>query len=309
MRMPVRSVFHIRGKLPGNASQDPEQRLALAAHPHNFGNGIFDLESEGKGNGSFDFSGASAGNYDIDLISEEYKQIVARRSLEVKTSDVNGLTIAVSGRLDLRGVVRFLNPNFSWLEVIARDVDSPAMSDPYSATIEPNGTFKIEKVWPGRYVVGLSGENQGDYLKSIQYGGSEVLGAPVALTSNAQIEIVISGGAGRVDGFVQPSDSEVNVGGLEAVLAFESPRLDEEGLLLAKTDQDGRFSFQRVPPGKYYAFAVADVDPGLLENGEFLGQLKQSGIEVELPENGTLQIRIPIVSPDVVQRALSVLGL
>jgi len=307
--MPVGPVFHIRGKLPGNASQDPEQRLALDAHLHNVGNGMFDLESEGKGDGTFDFSGASAGKYDIDLISEEYKQIVARRSVEVKTSDVNGLITAVPGRLELRGVVHFLNTNFSWLKVIARDVDSPAMSHPYSAEIEPDGTFKIENVWPGRYVIGLHSGNQGDYLESIQYGGSEVLGAPIALTSTAQVEIVVSGGAGRVDGLVRPSDSEASAGGLQAVLASQSPRLDNEGLLLAKTDQDGRFSFQKVSPGKYYAFATADVDPELLQNRDFLAQLKPNGLEVELPANGTLQIRIPIVSADAVQRALSLLGL
>lgn len=156
---------------------------------------------------------------------------------------------------------------------------------------------------------GLAREGQDDYIKSVQYGGQEVLGVPVELANSAApIELTLSGGAGRIDGSVQPEDSDVSVGGVQVVLASETPRVDD-GVLLAKTDQDGHFSFKNVVPGKCYAFAVADLDLGLLQSRVFLAQFQEKGLEVEVSENGNLRIRIPIVPAEDVQRALRTLGL
>ncbi len=297
-------VFHIRGKLAGNL---PIEGLTLNGHPHNLGDGIMDLESEQKAGGSFDFSGVPAGNYDLELLNEEYKQIVAKVPVEVKNSDVNGVIVPVPKRFEVKGVIHLLETSSAALSqflVIAADAGSPLMSHPYQASVEPDGKFTIGSVWPGKYLLGCAA-GQGNYVKSIEYGGQEVLGVPVDLiTSAGQIEVTVSGGAGRIDGSVQAPDSGASIGGLEVVLASEAPRSDYYGVLLAKSDQDGQFSFKNVPPGKYQVFAVADVEAGLLENRSFINQFQENGIEVDLPENGNLQIHVPIVSSEDVQRAL-----
>jgi hypothetical protein len=311
IRLPAEAVFHIRGRFNSTSSQDRDQRISLEAHPQNVSSDVSALDEETRKDGTFDFSGATVGRYDIDAVSEEH-QIVAKLSVEVKNSDVNGLVLSAPSRLDLSGTVHLLNADsdaHTPLQVFARDLDTPGMSHPYQSEVASDGTFKMENLWPGRYIIGLSAENQGQYIKSIRSGGREALGAPVVLTSTGtQVEIVVGGDAGRVDGSIQASDSDANVGGLEAVLTSESPRLDDEGLRLAKTDRDGHFSFKRVPPGRYYAFATGDADPELLENRDFVAQLQQSGLEVELPANGKLQIRIPILPSDDVRRALSAVG-
>jgi hypothetical protein len=93
------------------------------------------------------------------------------------------------------------------------------------------------------------------------------------------------------------------------VLEAESARVDDSGLLRAKTDQNGHFSFKGVPPGKYFALAIAGVDPELLENRDFIEQIQQNGTEIELGPDGSLQIRPPILSTREVQRVLNNLGL
>ncbi|HEX4230167.1 MAG TPA: hypothetical protein VHZ07_15945 [Bryobacteraceae bacterium] len=309
IRMPVGPVFHIRGKLEMSAS-DRQQRLSLDAHLHNFGNGISSLDgSVDDQHGTFDFSGATPGDYDIDWISEDH-QVVARRSVTVKSSDVNGIILSLPKRFEITGVVRSSTgdePLFQ-LGVTAHDLNSPG-SEPYWGKVDPDGVFKIENVWPGKYVFGVSFENPGEYVKSIQYGGREILGQAIALTdAAAQIEVLMGTDARWVDGSVQPTDSNADTGGLQVVLVSETTRLDDQSLLLAKTDQDGHFSFKDVPPGRYYAFAVADVDPGLLENRDLVAQLEGSALDVDLPGDGKLANLVPIVRPDEVRRALSVLG-
>ena len=313
-RLRAGPVFHIRGKLAGNVRAE---QLTLGAYPrnlgsNNFGGGIMDLESEVKEGGTFDFSRVPAGSYDLELLSDEYKQIVAKILVEVKNSDVNGLMVSVPNRFEVKGIVHLMGATsaaLSQLIVAAGDAGSPLMSHPYQANVEPDGAFTIQNVWPGKYLFGSGGPGQGDYVKSVQYGGQEVLGIPVELSSDAaQIEITISGGAGRIDGSLQQPESGAPVGGLQVVLALEPLRSDD-GVLVTKSDQDGHFSFATVRPGKYYAFAVGDVDFGLLQNKSFIAQLQGNGVEVDLPESGKLQIRVPIISSEDVQRALSVLGL
>jgi hypothetical protein len=113
--------------------------------------------------GTFDFSGATTGNNDIDVISEEYEQIVAKLSVEVKSSDVNGLVLSPHNRLDLSGTVHLLDADsesHSQLQIFARDLDAPGMSHPYRSEVASDGTFKMKNVWPGKYIVGVSDENQ-----------------------------------------------------------------------------------------------------------------------------------------------------
>jgi hypothetical protein len=310
LRMPVGAVFHIRGKL-ASGSLSEKTGLVLEAHAHNFSNAIFDLDREEKDDGSFDFSGAAAGTYDIELSSDEQKQVITRLNVAVKGSDLNGLVVPVPNKVTVKGIVRSMNPDNIAplaLDPIARDLHSPA-SEPYDIDIQPDGTFKIA-LWPGEYVFALSGYSPGAYIQSILYNGVELPNGLVTLTSGAaQIELVVGGGAGLVEGTVQPSDSEKNVGGLNVVLAAEPARSDDAGLLRAKTDQDGHFLLKGVPPGKYYALAISGVDPELLENRDFIGQIQQSGTEVELVPDGHLQIRPPILSKGDLQRALSKLGL
>jgi Carboxypeptidase regulatory-like domain len=293
-------VFHIRGKLT-----EEIDNFALSVHFHKLGNGIAgELENGLKPDGTFDFAGAPAGTYDVELVSDDHMQTIARTSVEVKKSDVNRLVIPVPKKLRVKGIVHRPDSDTpARLTVFARDLDSPAMSFPYGVVTGLDGQFEIDDLWPGRYVFNIDDKAPGEYVKSVQYRGQETLGAGAELSGGTgEVEIILARGAARVEGSVRAEEGTF-VGGLDVVLA---PRVNGR-LLLGKTDQNGRVSFEDVAPGAYDVFAVANMDTGLLENRDFISQLQGDGTEIEIPENGNLQIDIPLSRDEDVQRALGLL--
>jgi protocatechuate 3,4-dioxygenase beta subunit len=305
-------VFHIRGRLVGKGAETAENRPGVLAYPHGVGTGIIDLDGEVKADGSFDFAGAPAGSYDLELQNDEYKQTITKITIVVKKSDVNGLVIPVPNRFDLAGLIHVLDAEAgkqSPVNIFARDLESPAMSHPYWAEINIDGSFRIENIWPGKYVFEVEGMKPGEYVKSIQYDGEEILGVPIELARSAgRVEITLSSGAGEIEGSVEAAEG-VAAGGVDVVLVSEVPRVDHAGLRVSKTDEEGRISLKNLAPGIYYALALADIDSELLENRDFVAQLQGDGLKVEVPENGKLQVHVPLPRAADVARALSALGL
>ncbi len=309
-------VFHIRGKLVGRALKNADTDLSFGAYPHGLGRELIELDNDtdDKADGSFDFSGAPAGTYDLVLLSGEHEQIIGKTSIDVKKSNVDGVTLTVPNRFEVQGVVHVLDTSSTSLTKLiasASDVDSPLMGSPYQAHVDADGNFKLENVWAGRYVfgVGALGGTAADYIKSIQYGGREVLGTPIELTNGSEkIEITLAGGAGQVEGSVQSTDQNISVGGVLVVLSSNPPHSHRDRWP-ATTDQNGHFSFANVTPGDYFAFAVTGVDDGLLQNRSLIDQLRENATPIKVAENAKLQIRLSVLPPEEVQRALRSLGL
>jgi len=102
----------------------------------------------------------------------------------------------------------------------------------------------------------------------------------------------------------QPPTSAVQVS-----LISDLPRLDTDGAFFTETDQSGHFSFVRVPPGTYHAFATQDVEAGLWQNRAFVDQLRAAGAEVTVAQNGHVHVDITVLAANEVERALAAIGL
>jgi hypothetical protein len=63
-----------------------------------------------------------------------------------------------------------------------------------------------------------------------------------------------------------------------------------------------------VPPGDYYVFAVTRWS-AVWQNADFLREMQQQGTKVSVPENGRIQVNVPVTSLDRVQEAALRLGL
>jgi hypothetical protein len=272
-------------------------------------------ETEVNRDGTFRIDGLSAGAYQLQVVGERSGgYAISSLPIEIKGSDVKGILIPVSAPVEMSGTIHFDNAagRSTGTVIVLLEAELGFTSNTFGE-IEDDGTLRASAP-PGRYVISLSLGSDEDYVKSISYGGQEVLGQVIDLSqgSAGEVEVTITKGAGRVDGAVFQDDSDVpkeKAAAVQVVLISARARFDNAAALLTPADQAGHFSFTRVPPGKYYAFAAQDVEDGLWENRDFFEQIRGAGVEVNVAESARVQLQVPLLASSDVERALNALGL
>ncbi len=304
------NVFHVRGRVMASGYSLSSVRVRRKGSDWGFwGFGMNRTHRDG----SFDMSGIASGNYLVQAVDRTRGHILGAVPIEVKGSDVNGVVIPLAALIHVTGAVRMGEGSGSAAGISVNIENLKGNGAAAFSHVESGGEFRIEDVPPGNCVVTVLLPNPNDYVASIQYGGQEVLGQPVDFAAGGgSLDISIRKGAGQIEGSVDRGDreetapSETKPASASTVaLISDPPRWDDKGVLFARADQMGHFSFNGVPPGKYRLLANEDIDEGLWLNRNFLSQILNSGVELELPENGKLQIRVPLLAADDIERAMA----
>jgi protocatechuate 3,4-dioxygenase beta subunit len=272
-------------------------------------------ETEVNRDGTFRIDGLPAGTYQLQVVGERSGgYAIASLPIEIKASDIKGILIPVAAPVEISGTIHFIDAaaRTTAYAISLFEADFGATSNT-SGEIEEDGTFRASAP-PGRYIISLGPGSDEDYVKSISYGGQEVLGQIIDFSQGSvgEVEITVTKGAGRVEGSVSQDDSDIpkeKAGAVQVALISARARFDPAGAILTPADQTGHFSFRGVPPGKYYAFAAQDVDAGLWENRDFFEQIRGAGVEVNIAESGRVQVQVPLLASSDVERALTALGL
>ncbi len=318
-RLRAAAVFHIRGRVDFSASADKPEDLMVNARKPGMPPELADMEGDIKLDGSFDITGVPPGDYEVG-ISNRVSHQLGTVHLEVRANDVNGVVIVVLRGSEVKGKIQFAGRDTGDASSMSISLGEPGGDlhhRAYFGTVSRDGAFTIRDVPPGQYVVGVFGEDQTEYVKSVQYAQEEVLGVPIDLSGGVAGDLIISisKGAGQVGGSVrwpgqgEPGSQQELRRGADVVLVSERVRLDGWAVQFASIDQDGQFSFKSVPPGKYYGFAAENVEGGLWENRDFIAKLQDKGVEVIVPENGNVQVQIPVLAAEDVRQAMNSLGL
>jgi hypothetical protein len=132
-----------------------------------------------------------------------------------------------------------------------------------SAQSKPDGSFQMLGVPDGDYALRVYGMEQGWYVRSARLGGEDVLEKGLQLEKGVTgtLEIVLSSSGAQLEGAV--TDRDKPAGGAE-VVAKPEPETPYNRMRSrnATTDQNGRFTFRTLPPGKYRVTAkLASASP------------------------------------------------
>lgn len=331
IRQLTAATYHIRGKIVGNLPENGTERLDVNASPRDeqdttFGGGAI----VGKDR-SFDIAGLAPGPYTLKLfLFGGQVESVGHEDVDVGQADVNDVQLPISPPLSLRGQV-FLEGNPA-TGTSANDVSkvhfwlySANNTMMFKGAIEckpkEDGTFTADNLDGPRYYVSPDPPS-GTYLKSLRFGNQELLGKELDFSQGAgPLTVVFSYNGAQLSGTIQQPESNstpTDASGTAqpspaatAVVAVIPDVLNEDGtgMHFEDANSDGSFTAKQLPPGRYHAYAFAEVDREQLQNPDLRKQLESLGAEVELKENEKKQLQLPLISAQDMQQIYAGLGI
>jgi hypothetical protein len=323
------ATYHVRGKVTGAipegepffvtlSSSDGESVLWTPKIPVN------------PQDRTFDFAGVAPGSYSVYLSpAHGFIRIVARRNVEVSAGDINDVSLqvvptALHGRISIEGTPQAGKNaiNLADLDVLVHGAE-PAVAGGFIRTqVQPDGTFLLENLSPGRYNLFMGGLGSQAYESSVQFANQEILGQELDLSNGGgQLNVIVRYGPAEVDGIVQRQ--QANMADASAPASTRRPPMpnvlialipdtvpeDWLDIRVLPTRRDGSFVIPNVPPRNYRAYAIEKLDPAQLQNPNVLRLLQGKGKEISLKENDKQQIRLPLITDDEMHQIYATLGI
>jgi hypothetical protein len=185
--------------------------------------------------------------------------------------------------------------------------------------IETGGAFKIPLLPEGRYRVqvyfgaGANPAGRGQaaapvapsapqlpattYLSDVRQGGTSVYdnGLTIGNQASEPIEILVNTNAGSIQGSVLGPDQKPVPSTTVVLVPQESRRQNPALYKTARTDAQGHFVINTVPPGPYTLFAWESVLTGAWQNAEFLRSYADRGVPVSVSAAERANVEVGLI--------------
>ncbi|HET9219418.1 MAG TPA: carboxypeptidase-like regulatory domain-containing protein [Terriglobia bacterium] len=241
-----------------------------------------------------------------ERLAAQAMQPSGRAPITVTDRDVENVAITLNTATTLTGKIAVEGQALSTLTGIDRiRVNLRAAQDgipvvsagqqPAPAVIGADGTFRIVGMREGEFTAQVAALPPGFYVKSIQYGGSDILNNPFRFSGSASgsVDVIVRPGSARVSGVVTDARSQI-APGVQAVLVPEQ-RTRTDLYRTATTDQTGRFNFTNVTPGQYRIFCWEAFEPGMQFDPEALKKSEQQGKLIQVAEASDQNLDLKVI--------------
>jgi hypothetical protein len=262
---------------------------------HPFGN--FGLTQNG---GRFTFLNVSPGSYVISAVVDGANSSPSETALVPVTvgsgdsTDVSVRTApagTVSGTVVSSGVAL---PRTWRARIQARSGFGFGL--PARAALAPSQPFALSGV-AGPTSFSVIDLPKGWMLQQIEINGSDVTDGTIDMASGARstARVVVSNTIATVSGDVSADGAPVAD---VAVLVFAADptrwTVPSRHVMLTRTDTQGRFSIEGLPPSEYLAIAVKDLDEGDYLDADVLLRLRSQATPVTVGEGATASVRLSV---------------
>jgi hypothetical protein len=249
--------------------------------------------------GQFSIPQVSPGSYILTAMSDGAS---TQTSIEVGNTPVVDVRVVVPSPVEVRAHVS-LDPKGASSGVdISRllfgfrwDSEVPNLPD---AAYSPgqNNPFTIHLA-PGEYRMRAVEIPPNAYVQSIRLGNIDVLNDGLHLDSSPQapLEIVIASDSGILEGVVEnvQKHREPNVVVALVPVGGQHRRIDLYQNV--RTDQEGHFQFEHVPPGDYSVYSWEDVEPTAWMNSNFMKDYESRGKPVHIDAGARQTIQVEAI--------------
>lgn len=222
--------------------------------------------------GKFEFKNVPPGAYTIHTLPTGLGNtpFVVKTPVEIGDRPVTDLQISAVVPFEIKAkVTAEPSPEFKLSSI--RLVLTPAdeiTSALAMGTANADGDLTLANIVAGRYRVAIAGAPPTHYVKELRTDQGPAEGDEVEIPAAATtLALTFAQGRGEVSGLVRNEKGEA-VPGVPAVL-IPNPRRAFH-LRTVRTDQNGVFKLQNVPPGEYRLIAFDAVENGAVEDSEFL---------------------------------------
>jgi hypothetical protein len=224
-------------------------------------------------------------------------------SINVVNSDIENVQLRVGTAGSLSGTLRAdLPPNtpapdFNFVRVQLRLADGSTPSNaPSMRPPKTDGTFRIDGVLPGEYVLVVNGLPTGFYLKEARLGDLDLLNSRLRFTGSesAALNIAISPNTGAVDGNVSDAQGQP-LPGARVVMIPERNRERTELFRPAVSDPSGHFRIIGVAPGDYKLAAWDLIEPFAFFDPDLLKQADDNGKAIRVAESSMQTVNVAVI--------------
>ena len=263
--------------------------------------------------GSFVIHDVSPGSYTILASIEGSVPMTARQSLQVGSTNVEGLRLSPQPGTTMQGRVRVESKNgssrfdpervFLALQSVDSEQDEGMLAGRESfsnlAHVAPDGGFQWTDVPAGTYyvqVMGDSASNEGWFVKSVAAGGRDISDSGITVDGGTvTMDLQISANGGVVEGVAVDRKGEPVANAVVVAVPEAGMRTRTDHYRKTVADQTGRFILRGIRPGDYTVFAWESVDGEAYYNPDFLKAYEGQGSTVHVSEGERKSLQIDAI--------------
>jgi hypothetical protein len=198
------------------------------------------------------------------------------------------VTIALEPGVDISGRVSVEGPDaqkhsLSFVSLVPGDGNGYE-GVPLRASVNRDGSFKIQEVPPGIWDINVGPIPPNGYLKSMHLGDQDVLTEDMTIrpSTTEPLNIVMSTRAALIEGDVIEGDQPARA---RVLLAPEEKfRHVFSFYRFAVADDQGHFEIKDAAPGRYQLFSFDEFNPDSIQDPDFLKPFESARVSVDLRE-------------------------
>jgi hypothetical protein len=251
-------------------------------------------------NGAFSFRNVPPGQYFVTVgvqASGGHAEF-ADVPITVGAEDITDLHIGTAPGIALTGTVVSIGdglPDLRGMRVVASPFSGRRLMFPSTTASVIDGVFQVPNL-PGTFQLLVQGVPAGWTVQSIEIDGSDVTDQPVTIMSGRpQATVVLTNRQTALSGAVtmdrKPIDAEIAIFPDDPAM-WTSRRFVRE----VRADEQGMFSLRGLPPhDRYLAVAIDNIEPGDLQDPEFLERARARATSFALEAGQSHRLSLTLV--------------